>query len=408
MISQYPERTGSGVYFRSVIKELSKLNYSQSALYAVNSGDKFDLGGIGVEREYVLEFGTDEIPFNIPGMSDTMPYKSVKYCDMTEDMMEVWKKSFKEKILESVEDYKPDVVVTHHLWAMTGLVAELIKDIPVIAFCHGTDIRQLKKGCKYRDYIVKNCRKLDWVYALSSEQKHDISELYGIDREKIEVIGGGFDSEKFHLADLESTLRKDRVKAVYVGKLSYSKGVSSLLKAYEKLEDDLELILVGNAEGEEGERVMAEIRKCEKKLTLKGQVSQDELADLFRDADLFVLPSFYEGLSLVTVEALASGLRVVVSRLNGIHEYLGEALNDSGLIEYVQLPKLKNVDEPVEDGLEGFEEGIRMAIERQISRLDRIKDREKFTELYPRILEKAWNGIARKLDKKMKSLEFRQ
>lgn len=408
MISQYPERTGSGVYFRSVIKELSKLGYKQSALYAINSGDKSNSTLGGAERAYVLEFETDEIPFSIPGMSDNMPYKSTNYCDMTEDMMEAWKKGFKEKILEAVEDYKPDVIVTHHLWAMTALVTELIEDIPIIAFCHGTDIRQLKKGNKYGDCIVENCRKIDWIYALSSEQKQEISELYGVEKERVEVIGGGFDSEKFYLPDLESTMKKDRLNLIYVGKLSRSKGVDALLKAYEKLDDDLELTLVGSADGEEGKRVMTEILKCEKRVTLKGQVSQDELADLFRGADLFVLPSFYEGLSLVTIEALASGLRVVVSKLNGIQEYLGEALNESGLIEYVPLPELKNVDEPVESELEVFEKGFRMAIGRQISKINRVRDRERFVELYPLISEKAWDGIARKLDKKIKSFEFRK
>lgn len=94
------------------------------------------------------------------------------------------------------------------------------------------------------------------------------------------------------------------------------------------------------------------------------------------------MPSFYEGLSLVTIEALATGLMVVASSIGGLKSFLGDKINNSGIIEYVELPKLDNVDLPLKDEIPLYEERLKKAIEKQIYRLkegyiwnDNVKNR---------------------------------
>jgi glycosyltransferase involved in cell wall biosynthesis len=69
---------------------------------------------------------------------------------------------------------------------------------------------------------------------------------------------------------------------------------------------------------------------------------------------------------LVVLEALASGLRVVVSDLPGLKAWLGNELNNNGVIEYIALPKINNTDIPDEIELPYFESRLAKSIERQI------------------------------------------
>ena len=64
-------------------------------------------------------------------------------------------------------------------------------------------------------------------------------------------------------------------------------------------------------------------------------------------SDVFVLPSFYEGLPLVIIEALACGTYVICTDLPGIRNWIDQNLPDNGVV-FVEPPKRVNEDEPVE------------------------------------------------------------
>jgi glycosyltransferase involved in cell wall biosynthesis len=95
-----------------------------------------------------------------------------------------------------------------------------------------------------------------------------------------------------------------------------------------------------------------------------GRLAQPELAEIARQATVFVLPSFYEGLPLVLVEAMACGCRLVATSLPGIEQELAPALGSA--LETVALPELDRVDEPRADQLPAFVERLTAAIERAL------------------------------------------
>ena len=69
---------------------------------------------------------------------------------------------------------------------------------------------------------------------------------------------------------------------------------------------------------------------------------QEKLAELFRRSHLLILPSFYEGLALVLLEALACGCRLVSTNFPGLEEVLGEL--PGSYCRLVDLPRLKSLD----------------------------------------------------------------
>ncbi len=87
---------------------------------------------------------------------------------------------------------------------------------------------------------------------------------------------------------------------------------------------------------------------------------------MFRECDILVLPSLYEGLPLVLIEAMACGLKIVCTDLPGIKEWMGETINNSGIIRYVPMPRLENIDTIVPEEIPSFEHNLALSIEKQI------------------------------------------
>jgi len=99
---------------------------------------------------------------------------------------------------------------------------------------------------------------------------------------------------------------------------------------------------------------------------LHGQLRQLRLAELMRQCSVFVLPSFYEGIPLVLVEALACGCRLVSTELPGVMKKLFHHFES--VFELVPPPRLKGVDIPVVEDLPAFVENLINAIETSLNK----------------------------------------
>ena len=145
----------------------------------------------------------------------------------------------------------------------------------------------------------------------------------------------------------------DPVQLVYAGKLSRAKGVPWLLRALGSLGHlPWRLDLVGGGSGEERDEILELAAALGDRVQLWGPQSQEELARLMGQAHLVVLPSFFEGLPLVVLEALACGCRVVTTALPGVEEVLGGY--DTEAILLVPRPRLLGQDTPRPEDEDGF------------------------------------------------------
>ncbi len=99
-----------------------------------------------------------------------MPYESTRYKDLNIDMINRLKYQFKVNIDKAMNDFKPELIICHHLYLLTAFVREIVKDIKVISICHGTCLRQLNTIDLEKEYIIANIRKLDLIFALHENQ----------------------------------------------------------------------------------------------------------------------------------------------------------------------------------------------------------------------------------------------
>jgi glycosyltransferase involved in cell wall biosynthesis len=369
LLSQHPESTGSGIYLRQVIRRAAAAGHCNGLVAGVSGAMAPRLEGLPAENCQFVRFGQGSLDFAIPGMSDVMPYPSTVFREFSEKQLFVYLEAFATAITSAVAIFRPDIIHSHHLWLMSALARDLCPTIPMVTSCHATDLRQFRQSPRYRQMVAPACRRMERVLALGPGQQQEIVELYGVQAERVEVVGAGFDEELFVSA---AKALPPPVELLYAGKLSLAKGVDVLLTAFAELErSDLHLHLAGSAAGPEEEFCRLLAARCGGRVTLHGHLAQTALAALMRRCHLFVLPSFYEGLPLVLLEALASGCRLIVNDLPGCRELLQGF--DPRLVSFVELPVLASLDRPAEADMVALRQRLGQAI---ILMADRVTGEE--------------------------------
>ena len=141
----------------------------------------------------------------------------------------------------------------------------------------------------------------------------------------------------------------------------------------------------GHGSREEYEEICRLARECRYPVIFLGSLQQEALAEVFRQSDVFALPSFFEGLPLVTMEAMACGCKVVCSEIPGMEEWLREHVPGQQ-VEFVPLPGMRCVDEPKEEELPVFEKRLAEALQKKL---------EQREEEHPDLSSVSWAGISR-------------
>ena len=362
--AQKPDSTGSGVFLTELVKGFQKAGHQQAIVCGTVHRDNTQFpAGVAVFPVY---YQSHDVPFPVCGMSDEMPYKSTRYSDMNERMTEQLFRTFRRQIVEAVEVFHPDVILCHHLYFLAALVRELYPGIPVYGQCHGSDLRQFLKNPWQHEWILSQIPKLNGIFALHEEQKKQICFLYGIPEERVHVLGTGYNSDVFFINEAVKQARQsDKIRLLFAGKVSEKKGVMSLLRAmhHVRYPDAYELAIAGGHGNEEEYAEicrLAEEAPCE--VTFLGKLTHEELAEEMNASDVFVLPSFYEGLPLVLLEAMACGLQAVCTDLPGIRPWMNRAVPKHG-VSFVKPPEMRNADEPLAESLPEFERRLAAAID---------------------------------------------
>lgn len=398
IIAQLPARTGSGVYCTNIIEGFKDFNYEQKAIFGCQ--DEYSWNVLGEEDQYPVVFKRESLPFPIVGMSDVMPYENTTYSSMTEDMMEIWLDAFREKLEEVKQAFQPDIIFAHHLWILTSLVREIFPNTKIIGLCHNTDLRQARMNPHLKERYVKKIHELDCVLSASEQQKDEIIEIYKIDRDRLIAIGGGFNQKIFYPP--EEKTYDDKIKLVFCAKIDPSKGIYELIEVYKSLGlDNLTLDIIGCPD-EENKKKLDEYIKDDSSIRVYNVKDQIELGDELRKKDIYLMPSYYEGLGLMAIESLACGLYVVTTEIEALMTLLGEEVRDSGVIKYVKLPRIYDVDKPVKEDLPRFKEDLKDAI---LCQIQKIREKQEFSkEIKEEIESFSWKGLISRINKIMISM----
>ena len=186
-----------------------------------------------------------------------------------------------------------------------------------------------------RQYLTKMtrraCKKAKRVITISESSRQDVHQFFDIPLSQIDVILPGVDSCYRLLSDSEvQQFKNDKGIGrfiLHVGTLQPRKNITTLIEAFAQLQiPDLQLILVGG-KGWLYDEIFARIQELdiEDKVIFTGYVPDEELPLWYNAAELFVLPSVYEGFGMPVVEAMACGTPVIASNTSSIPEAVGDA-----------------------------------------------------------------------------------
>ncbi|MEL6806163.1 MAG: glycosyltransferase family 4 protein [Pseudomonadota bacterium] len=146
------------------------------------------------------------------------------------------------------------------------------------------------------------------------------------DWDKIKIIHCGINPSAY--APRAEPRDDDEIRLLFVGRLAPVKGIDMLLEALGMLVRDLphlRLTIVGD--GPERKRLEAVAAPLGEHVSFVGYKSQAEVAELMRATDIFVLPSFAEGVPVVLMEAMASEVPVIATTVAGVGELVEDGVH---------------------------------------------------------------------------------
>jgi glycosyltransferase involved in cell wall biosynthesis len=223
------------------------------------------------------------------------------------------------------QGFVPDIIHAHIYSAgPPAVIAGKIKHIPVVVTEHSSAFprKLLSKSQILLARVV--FQTADIVLPVSHALQKAI-EQYGI-QARFSIVPNLFDSKLFSLSS-DPPEQHTIKRLLFVGSLIPVKGISHLLHALDQLQhqrSDWHLDLVGDgASAEDYKRLVAALGLTGK-VTFHGRRSKREVSQFMRQADLFVLPSLWDNLPCVLVEAMASGLPIVSTDVGGIPEITNE------------------------------------------------------------------------------------
>jgi len=223
-----------------------------------------------------------------------------------------------------------------------------VGDIVTAQFCNQTIRKMSAPSGFYRrlNYalgaaVEKYCmtkRSTRKVIAVSGRVKSEIENEYGVSPSKVVVIHHGVDLEAFNpeLRNHSRASVRDRLGlgrtdfvVLFVGGDYRRKGLMTLLRALRHTSRPIKALAVEVVP----DRALSDfVANCRLSGAVRFVGKSKEIATLYAAADCFVLPTHYDTFSMATLEAMACGLPVIVSRAAGISELLGNG-RDALLLE---------------------------------------------------------------------------
>ena len=225
---------------------------------------------------------------------------------------------------------------------------KLVLTVHDLSFLRYPEFFSSRKNFWHRALRIKKLlNRADKIVVVSQSTKHDLQELFKINSDKIEVIysGNNYQLEALKRLKLEEeilfnnqqkfndiflqTKKISKDFILFLGNIEPRKNITGLIEAYNILRQnneksqEVQLVLAGGR-GWKTKKILKTWRKSPFKNDIKflGYVNSQEKEALYRQAKLFVYPSFYEGFGFPPLEAASFGIPVISSHVSSLPEIL--------------------------------------------------------------------------------------
>ncbi|MBU4347857.1 glycosyltransferase family 4 protein [Patescibacteria group bacterium] len=318
--------------------------------------------GIDISRAFMKEkTGAEEYSYQL--------IKHIKLMDLDDHQIFLYTRNGSKIDFDFPKNFFVKEINHNKFWTQIGLSLEMKKNpvdallvpsyaIPIIhpkntiATVHGLEYKYFPECYSAKDRALLKLNTLlnvKWsskIIASSENTKRDLMKFYGVESEKIRVIYHGVRSIEYPMpAGRQEVLSIKRLNkgvfnVLFIGRLEKRKNLVNLIKAFEIFKKRykktrclptgrqaiIKLILAGKS-GFGFDEIRKAIFESPNKndIILKGYVSEKEKEELYKSADVFIMPSLYEGFGLPILEAMSYAIPVICSGNSSFPEVAGNA-----------------------------------------------------------------------------------
>ena len=234
------------------------------------------------------------------------------------------------------EGHTYDLIHSHYwLSAVAGEELAIAWGVPHVAMFHTLAEVKLRARASEREPEVRRqaerrlVRSVDRIVAATKHERQLLRQIYGVSADRVEVIPLGVNLSRFHSRDRVEARRAlnldlDTHVLLAVGRIEPLKGLDILIEAIAQMteRERVVLLIVGGDDRAAPQIARLGAQAAEAgvgdRVRFVGAVPHEQLSAYYNAADVVVVPSFYESFGLVAVEAMASGVPVVASRVGGL------------------------------------------------------------------------------------------
>ncbi len=251
-------------------------------------------------------------------------------------------------------------------------------NLPYIVRFGGGDIPGAQKRFKYVYKLLAPEVRRIWREAsglIANSEGLKARAQYFSNEYEIQVIENGVDNQFFQPDDSET--QTDEIKILFVSRLIEGKGLQYLIPQMELIAQDVlegcgkkvQLVIVGDGPYRKQLENIVQETHANQYVSFEGRKNKEEVRNYYKEADIFVLPSLSEGMPNVVLEAMSSGLPIVMTPCEGSKELV----ENNGIIS-----SLENLSDNL----------INMCIDENMRRTMGLASLKRVEERFQ------WNGIA--------------
>ena len=328
---------GAGNATACLLEQYLKMNDLEVDLVTSGISDKYELLELG-KKIYIhkLPIGKNKNNLHFQSQKDLLVYS--------------WKAFWFSKKLIGKNNYD----LTHSFFTVPcgflSLVFYFWKRIPYIVSLRGADVPGYAERFGFIYRFISPLISFIWkraAFVVSNSQGLKELALKTNLRQEIGIIYNGINTEEFSPKDDFESGENEFVITPGASRLTERKGLRYLIEAVGVLfrkYPQVRLQIIGEGDERESLEDLSKSLGLEGKIIFLGRVDHEKTPELYRKADVFVLPSLNEGMSNAMLEALSSGLPILATDTGGTRELVDDGLN--GYI--IRMRSSEDISEKIE------------------------------------------------------------
>lgn len=272
-----------------------------------------------IRRKRLLQKGPTESTLNLESDYGTDLYNEIhRYADLAVDL---------------AVDQQFDIIHAHDWMTYpAGIAVATATGKPLVVHVHSTEFDRSGEHVNQTVYDIERegMHRANKVIAVSHFTRSVIISRYGVNGDKVEVVHNGV--ERNGAADVSLTdtgIRSDEKIVLFLGRITMQKGPEYFLYAAKKVlevMDNVKFVMAGSGDMMHRAIELAAELGIGHKVLFTGFLRGRDVQNIYKMADLFVMPSVSEPFGIVPLEALDNDVPVIISKQSGVSEVLLHAL----------------------------------------------------------------------------------